>query len=252
MATAFIGVDMAWQSDSKPAGAVAAIGDSARAEIVAAEPALQGLDALLDFVHRHSGETTVVAIDAPLIVQNERGQRPCEKEIGRRFGRFKASAHATNLSRHSNPASVRLASSLKDHGFQHPRRALSLDSGQKAMFEVYTHPAMIQLFGLAERLQYRNGPVAARRRGLVKLGELLSQRLPRAQPSLVGTDALVLQVEVLRGRALKSYEDVLDAAFCSYLALNLWSLGPAGNEMIGDLETGYIVNPTKPLVSNGP
>lgn len=249
MATSFVGVDLAWQSDSNPSGVVAALGDSAGAEVVAAEPALSGIQSVVDFIERYSDETTVVAVDAPLIIRNREGQRPCEREIGRRFGRFKAPAHASNLSRYPDPASVQLARSLEALGYQHPDPSLVMDTGQRTMLEVYPHPAMVMLFGLEERLKYKKGPVAARRRGLIELGELLSGQLPRAQPCLVGTDALVLQVESLRGRALKSYEDVLDAAFCCYLALNLWSLGPAGNEMIGDRRTGYVVNPTRPLAS---
>ena len=56
-------------------------------------------------------------------------------------------------------------------------------------------------------------------------------------------------MDELRGRSLKSYEDALDAVFCAYLAFHYWRWGAERNEMIGDLESGYIVVPTRPALS---
>jgi len=44
---------------------------------------------------------------------------------------------------------------------------------------------------------------------------------------------------------------VLDAYFCAYLALFYWRWGGERNEMIGDLQSGYIINPTAHLPQIG-
>ena len=40
---------------------------------------------------------TIAMVDAPLVVRNETGQRDCEREVGRRYGRWKVSANSSNL-----------------------------------------------------------------------------------------------------------------------------------------------------------
>jgi predicted RNase H-like nuclease len=37
-----------------------------------------------------------MAVDAPLVVRNESGQRPCETQVGQRYGRWRVSANTTN------------------------------------------------------------------------------------------------------------------------------------------------------------
>jgi len=54
---------------------------------------------------------------------------------------------------------------------------------------------------------------------------------------------LELPLDILKGIALKHYEDKLDAIFCSYLAAYFWAWSYEQNEMIGTHETGYIINP---------
>lgn len=45
------------------------------------------------------------------------------------------------------------------------------------------------------------------------------------------------------GPALKIHEDRLDAIVCGYLAFYFWYWRDDRNEVFGDVNTGYIVNP---------
>jgi predicted RNase H-like nuclease len=65
--------------------------------------------------------------------------------------------------------------------------------------------------------------------------------------SVFASVQLQKNVEELKGKSLKQYEDILDAFLCAYLALFYWRWGEEKNEMIGDLKSGYIINPTEPL-----
>ncbi len=47
----------------------------------------------------------------------------------------------------------------------------------------------------------------------------------------------------LAGKALKRYEDTLDAIFCAYLAWHCWRWSEQRNEMFGTMAEGYIVVP---------
>ncbi len=50
-----------------------------------------------DTMRNHSGENTIVAIDAPSIILNETGQRACETAVGKRYGNRHASCHTSNM-----------------------------------------------------------------------------------------------------------------------------------------------------------
>jgi predicted RNase H-like nuclease len=134
---------------------------------------------------------------------------------------------------------------LQECGYHHPNGNCRAN-GKRVMIEVYPHPALIVLFNLAERLKYKKGSVADKRKGLRTLGNFLRQ-LAQAQPRLAGTDTVVRDPCNLCGRHLKSCEDLLDATVCCYLALHTLSCNGSRNEMIGNSEWGYIVNPSQPL-----
>ncbi len=239
------GVDLAWQSE-RNASAVA-IGEieanvlhlrGARTDI----RSLAGVKASLDSCEALRG----VAIDAPLIITNTSGQRPCEKLIGRAYGARKASCHPSNLSLYPNAASVQLAQHLAARGFAHLGKPES-----RWQLECYPHPTLIEVFGLPERLAYKKGSVAEKRVGQARLAGLLhelrtsrvlSLRLDREFAKLLDPD----RPAALRGAALKGHEDLLDSVVCLYVA-GLYAHGVA-EKVYGDAGSGYVYIPEQKCV----
>ena len=250
--TTFIGIDLAWRSEKNHSGIVVAKGDRSGARFKICLHDIMSPQKVVGCITDYSSPNTVIAVDAPLIIKNAVGQRPCEKLIGQKFGKHHASAHSSNLALYPDPGGVGLAAALKEAGFSHYLNpATDKLRGGRWFFEVYPHAGQVVLFNLEKTIKYKKGRVAERRKGLRELRQHLEERLPRADPpfclnevfeGLLGED-----VEALKGKALKRYEDVLDACFCAYLAMFYWRWGGEKNEMIGDLESGYIINPTEPL-----
>ena len=248
MQTTFIGIDLAWSVDRNHSGIVVLRGDERGARFVTSSNDLKALTGVVEFVQALSSESTVVAVDAPLIVNNTTGSRECEREIGRKFGRFQASCHSNNLTRNPHPAGVRLVEALAAVDIRHD---FEIETARQRpgrwMFEVYPHPAMVVLFGLDERIRYKKGSVAQKRSGLEELRRHLRALTERSR-GLIGTpelqDLLRRNLLDLRGEALKRYEDTLDALFCAYLAWHCWRWGQARNEQITGRDGGYIVVPT--------
>jgi predicted RNase H-like nuclease len=247
MKTTFIGVDLAWQGKTNHTGIAIARATDRGGVLTSVSIGISSFEAVVDFIDAHATADTVVAIDAPLIIANETGQRPCEKRISRDFGSRHAGAHSTNLRMFPDGGPARVASMLASRGFAHD---LDIDRaarrGGRWIFEVYPHPAQVVLFNLEKIIRYKKGSLMRRRAGLEMLRGYLGS-LARAEPALdpgeVGAAILDEDLNALRGEALKRYEDLLDAWFCSYLALHLWWWGGQRNEMVGDLLTGYIVVP---------
>mgnify|MGYP001816066154 CR=1 FL=1 len=216
-AVRIIGIDLAWQSERNTTAVAVGVLRENRLVIEELHEALESLDAIVAVISNHP-DASGISIDAPLVIPNERGQRACERALGRVYGRMKASCHASNLSLYPDAASVRLADTLSAAGFVH----LGAPVTGKWQIECYPHPAIIELFGLPERLRYKKGRVGERRAGQVELARYLralesSQVIGlRLESSLA---SVVEDVRILgkRGKALKRNEDALDAIICTYI-----------------------------------
>lgn len=245
----FVGVDLAWKECNNSGLAVFhRAEDGTRAAQFLNEAG--ALDSIVNFILEHRAETTVVAIDAPLIITNESKRRNCETLISRRFGGAQASAHSTNRELYPDARSVKLAQLLEAEGFRHctaPDASWSAEGHW--FFEVYPHPAQVVLFERERIIPYKRKKgrtVADQRGGLEVLRSEIQSRIlgDKAFWSSAEIDRLLsVDLNSLRGQALKLYEDSIDAIFCSYLAFHLWRWGWQRSEMFGDLDSGYIVVP---------
>jgi predicted RNase H-like nuclease len=117
-ATNFIGIDFAWQSERNATGVAVARGDGAHASLVEVVSGVRGLNDIVGIIERYATDDMVVAVDAPLIIRNTTGRRPCESEISRRFGARHASTHSSNLTLYPVPSTHELVRRLEHLGFR--------------------------------------------------------------------------------------------------------------------------------------
>ncbi len=248
----FIGIDLAWSSRN-PTGVAALRWDGTLASLVEPLPtaALYTDDDILAFVRNVAGRgTALVAIDAPLTVPNLTGRRPGEAELNAVFAKFHAGAHPANRQRLAgyNGGSVRgetLVAGLAILGIRHDPMVTPHRATRQA-FEVYPHPSMVTLFGLNRILKYKAKPTIshAQRMAEFRRYQHLLASLRGYDPPLALPKSLLSDIHLsYKGRALKAYEDQLDAVFCAYLALYYWRWGAERCRMFGDITKGYIVVP---------
>jgi predicted RNase H-like nuclease len=236
----FVGLDLAW--GEKNSTGVAVIDSDGRLLHVGAAQDDASIEAA---VSPYVSNDCLVAIDAPLIVKNLTGQRPCETALNHDFHRFDAGAHPANTGKpeFNDPRGARIATAL----------TLDMDplSGSlRRAIEVYPHPATIVLFGLDKTLKYKRGPLEVRQHELLQLMTLI-EGLDKATPRL-RVNHNVSWVELRRRIAaatrpgqLDRDEDPVDAVLCAYVAL-YWYHRPEDVTVYGDFATGYIVTPTLP------
>ncbi len=248
----FIGVDLAWSSRN-PTGLAALRWHGDMASLVEPLPEAlvytdQEIAAYIAQVSTSGG--VVVAIDAPLTVPNRTGQRPGEKALNAAFARFHAGAHPANRERLAgyNNGTVRgedVLAQLQTLGIRHdpvltPRLSI------RQVFEVYPHPAMVVLFQLDKVLKYKAKPQTPHHERLIAFRRYQHHlfNLRNNTPALTLPESLLSETHLTKkGRALKAYEDQLDAVFCAYLALYYWWWGTERCHIFGDVEHGYIVAP---------
>jgi predicted RNase H-like nuclease len=235
----FIGIDLAWGTRARTGMAV--VDDAGRL----VECGVVRTDHEIDeWLRTFAGDVVVAAVDAPLVVPNETGQRRCETEISRAFWRHKIGAHSSNRSRaeFDPPRAANLAD----------RFGWSVDPASHGSveapvcIEVYPHPAMVGLFGLEQRISYKSGPARADGfaqlvQHLASIGELCLGEHPRwAELSGVVADP--------KPGDLTRIEDELDAILCAHLAW-LWHHRQESLQVYGSLQDGYIVAPPPPIVT---
>ncbi|MEC4088045.1 DUF429 domain-containing protein [Pseudoalteromonas rubra] len=242
-----MGLDLAWHSEKNPSAA--AIGQLERGvlSLEALESTLFGITDVMACI-ANEPSLTGIAIDAPLIIENQTGQRECEKQLSRDYGSRKASCHTSNTTLYPDASSVVLSMALQELGFGHL-------ADSQWQIECYPHPAMIECFELPERLLYKKGDVTTRKAGQIALASLIAQ--------LASSKVLALQIperfsyilteahiDSLSGQALKSNEDALDAIFCLYIA-GLYQISAKGMTYGCDKQ-GYIWVPQIQCISWSP
>jgi predicted RNase H-like nuclease len=231
------GIDLAW-SDGNPTG-VCALDDEGR---IVDERELESDDEIVNWLAALLDGPAVLAVDASLLVSNTTGRRRCEAELAVVYGGRKAGPHPSNrslfLSQYGRIRGEDLADRFAACGFGDPWAG-----GVRTLLEVYPHPALIEAFGLPERLLYkakRGVSVDGRRTGLRNLARLL-EGLAGADPPLRG--AVVGVPDSARGRQLKSIEDRLDARLCAWIAAVWNRYGERRVRLFGTAADGHIAIP---------
>jgi predicted RNase H-like nuclease len=228
----FVGIDLAWGERSPTGVAVA----DARGALVHLAAATTDADIVAQLAPYTAGDC-LLAVDAPLVVTNPSGNRPCEAALNRDFRAFEAGCHPSNTSHPWFAAGGRGA-------------RLAAAVGHPAI-EVYPHAATVALFGLPKTLKYKQKPgrdVTQLRGELLRLMALV-ESLTAADPPLdVGHHPGWAEMRDAVGAAtrkseLRRAEDPVDAVVCAYVAL-FATRRPADVTTYGDDATGCIVTPT--------
>ncbi|MDZ7637566.1 MAG: DUF429 domain-containing protein [Bryobacterales bacterium] len=241
----FLGVDFGWTS--QPSG-IAAMAWRGSALELTESGTIHDASAVADWAIERLGDGPgLVAIDAPTIIRNETGMRPCEREMHRRFGRYHAGCYPANLGSPFASRTQALSGALLEAGIAHAAEIAPQVPG-RFQIEVFPHAASIHLFSLTRIVRYKKGTVAQRRAGLLQfqflLCECLATREPRVMPFQLARSRK-------QQRILKAHEDRLDAILCAYIGAWWWYWGAQRTCVLGDLNSGFIVVPVEAAGATG-
>lgn len=238
MGTSF-GIDLAWSKDMR-SGCVA-LDQWGR---VISEELLLSDSEIIDWITRLAADRCTVAIDAPLAVSNDTGQRPCENAVAKAYGSRHASPHSSNRTRlieqYGRIRGEDIVGLLHGLGFGHPT---SLSDRQ--YLEVYPHPAIVEMFELPSIIKYKSKKygAAVRRSELGRLNELI-HLLKDAEPPLL-SEKLAIS-DTAGGSLLKEAEDLLDARVCAWIAAAWNQFGTERVRIFGMPDLDHIAIPNGP------
>ncbi len=234
----YVGVDLAW-GQRGPTGVATLDATGALCHVGVARSDDDVLEQLKPYV---TGDC-VVAIDAPLVVTNPSGNRPCEAALNRDFRRFDAGAHPANTGLAwfaDGGRGARLCAAL----------GLDLDPRSRATrkaFEVYPHAASVVLFGLDKTLKYKQKQgrdFTSLQSELLRLIGFLSDLEDLTVTACRDWHALTAAVHDATVKSqLRRAEDPIDAVLCAYIA-RYATVRPQDITIYGTTESGCIVTPT--------
>jgi putative endonuclease len=204
----YIGIDLAW-GETNPSGFCAATPSKNKLKILEAK-LLYSIDEIIKEILKYSDSKIYVGIDAPLVVPNESGNRDVEKEFNKDFAKYKISMLPANkklLSKYSaSIRSVELFQRLCASGFKREYDA------QRVIYEVYTHSTIAMLWNNHKILPYKR----KKGRDSTFIKEQLEVYKSYLSKVFYAHQILKEELNELRGKKLKDYEDILDALTCAY------------------------------------
>jgi predicted RNase H-like nuclease len=240
----FLGLDLGRTPRDESGGIVLeAVGDPSGPQgvRVCSADTLRTHEDTLRWITRNRGRAgAVLAINAPLIVENAGGSRPCDRALQEHFARYRVDEYSNNIASASHPRTMGKA--LFRMGFDPDPLA-----GGDRMVETHTQAAQVMLFGVDRPVRLKSGLIGSRKDAAARLRDLIRERLTRASPELVRSPELDQMMNAhlpdLNGTRLGELEGKLEALVCAYVAAFLEMRGPESCAMLGDLKYGYILLP---------
>ncbi len=269
MTERFLGIDLAW-GEGSPAKRAADTGVAAldgMGRVIAAGWTC-GIGETLEWVEATAASNALLFVDAPLVVENQGGQRLCERQTGQRYGRWKVSANTTNL---GSPrlGGVALRGELEARGWRYSDGREGPPTRGRVVSECYPYTTLVGVAELGyerERPRYKRPPkrmpaatwrplrAAACDELVQRLTSLVDADPPLDVRSHPETRKLADEPSPHDQRAYKRREDLIDAVISAWTAAFWRRHGHARCQVLGvppggapgDIALATIIAPARP------
>lgn len=237
----YLGLDLAWAPRKSSGGAIMEADENGTLTVLSTV-SLRTHEDLLSWVARSRGRHgCILAVNAPLIVENSGGQRPCDQALHEHFAANQLDEYHVNIANASHPRTI--SGALQRMGFD-----LDPTAEGDRVVETYNQPTQVLLFDLERPVKLKAGAVGTRKDAVARFRELLAEKLDDAVPPVNPSGALSALLEAdlpaSNGSRVGELEEQLEAVLCAYTAAYLHLRGPDACAYFGDLRDGYILLPT--------
>lgn len=243
----FIGVDLAW-GEGKPDQPANETGLVVIDEQGTVEDATwsRGIDATVEWLTAVAEPGAVIAVDAPLVITNAKGNRLCESEVARCYGRWQVFANSSNTTMAAQ-AGVALRQRLEELGFEYLDGSRPARADRRSFFECYPYTTIVGMWELGyevERPRYKRlvpklpGVEAKELRAkacddlLRRMAALAAAETPLNLASHSRTAQLLDEPSPVLDRPYKHREDLIDAALAAWTAA-IWHQTPLRTQVLG-------------------
>lgn len=259
-----LGIDLAWGEGSlaKPANRSGVVALEPNGRVVAAGWTI-GLDQTVEWIEAHAATDTLLFVDAPLLVENDSGQRVAERQVGQRYGRWWVSANSTNVNS-PRQAGVHLRQRLESRGWRYDDGVSGPPHDGQVLSERYPYTAIVGAPELGyhdKRPAYKRAKkgtkaadawpvrVAACDELIRRVATLVDAEVPIDLLSYPETAALVEMPSPTVAADYKRREDLLDAAICAWTAALWHRFGEQRCQVLGVVDHGPATRPIASIIA---
>lgn len=244
----FVGVDLAWkEAPGRYRTAIAVLDSGGRPHSVQwADMDDEVIDSILE-----AGRPAIVGVDAPLVVPNNSGCRPCERALQARGVSIYPANRSYFARRFGGCRGERIRGSLEKEGYtfaHEPGRVPG--GGHDIVTEVYPYTFWRTVFPVVPR--YKRGRKAQKATAVKEVREALVGLMPEPVPPNVQEGLGPEDLSDATHKRLNMIGDALDALAA---ALTMWDIFKApdvdarGVQTFGTREEGFILASWPPLIS---
>lgn len=189
-----------------------------------------------------------VAVDAPLFATNPPGtNRDADKRLAAALRAYRVGAFPVNRETARRGAGLVDLLAQKDIAPAVPRPG---GTPRRGVFETFPTAAQLHILDLSVPIRYKRGPVQVRQENLERLLlrlAMLEDPALRLEDTGALRELYTAKPRLLRGEALKGFEDRVDALLCAFVAALAWN-APRRLVTYGEPEAGSITIPRPPAI----
>ena len=205
MPTYFIGIDLAW-GEKNASGFCVLQKSEGHLEIVELQ-LLYSIEEIFQAVKKYQNSTLYVGVDAPLIVPNREGNRAIEKAFNKDFAPYKIAMLPVNRNIMTQYTDI-----IRSETLYTLLNTLTFTQGKLTLFEVYPHATIAVCFHNNKILPYKR----KKGRNSTFIREQLLIYRSFLEAVIESHTIFSENIELLKGKNLKHYEDKLDAITSAY------------------------------------
>lgn len=241
----FIGIDLAWTYKNETG--ICVISENGVVEYLDAK--VYSNEDILEIIKSYSSDEMCIAIDAPLIVENESGSREAEGALmrsrihGHRLFAFNSNRnYFTRVFDDIRGETLRKMIELK-----FPNIKIGFSDSESNIIETFPTGICCGLFPEIYPVKYKKKPKVPFKETCNQMHRMLKRigEIETVEGYISGfVSKLELDRTVLTRRMHKHVEDKIDAFLCAYGMFSIHK-GMARGRMFGDTEDGFILLPVK-------
>ncbi|MCD2137502.1 DUF429 domain-containing protein [Salinicoccus halitifaciens] len=238
----YVGIDLAWTYKNETG--ICILDDAGR--VVHLDAQVYTNKELLEIIKTHHDGDMIIAVDAPLVVNNEGGSRGAEGEMMR----AKINGHRLRAFNANRNYFLKVFGEIRGETLMHMIRDAIPDSrigfGHDGTSIVETFPTGIiaGLFPEIAPVKYKRKPKATAEETVLEMGRLLERfsRLKTREGDIL--DSRLSINEITTGASLKHLEDKVDAFLCAF-GMYAIHKGIAVERTFGTVDRGFITIPVQ-------
>jgi predicted RNase H-like nuclease len=245
----FIGIDLAWTYKNETGICIL----SDQGEVLNLSSDHYSDDDLVDLIKTYANEDIAIGIDAPLVVNNEKGSRPAEGA----FMRHKIHGHHLSVFAVSRSYLMRTYKVIRGEvlmkKIQEAIPKMSFDKeikeGQSTFFETFPSGICAGMFPEIYPVKYKIKGKVPYETTYKEMLRMLDRFDGLEREDLISHIGLEEERANLRKKSHKHLEDMVDAFLCAYAGYGMYK-GFAKTLTYGSLEEGMIMMPEVDLIDN--